>query len=357
MIITEKESVWERLARSKKPIVLYGMGLGAQKIMRAMEKYQIPIAAVFASDEFVRGQSFCGYPVKTFQQIKELFSDFFIVVSFAFWQQELIDKVTGLSEQYELVAPHVPVAGEDLVTLDWLKQWEVSIREAYELMGDEQSQKVFAATLNYKLSGKISYILSVTTPKSQAYERIIKPTQEDIYLDLGAYDGDTIREVLAYAPLKKIIAVEPDPKNFRKLLAFTQTRQEEILPLNVGIYQEDTQLAFAARAGRHSSLSRDGSGKLTAMRSVDSILEGGPVTLIKMDVEGEEGPALAGAKNTIARYRPRLIVSAYHRSEDTFILPLQIARLCPEYRIDLRQHPYIPAWENNIYALAPAKGF
>ena len=208
MIITEKESVWERLARSKKPIVLYGMGLGAQKIMRAMEKYQIPIAAVFASDEFVRGQSFCGYPVKTFQQIKELFSDFFIVVSFAFWQQELIDKVTGLSEQYELVAPHVPVAGEDLVTLDWLKQWEVSIREAYELMGDEQSQKVFAATLNYKLSGKISYILSVTTPKSQAYERIIKPTQEDIYLDLGAYDGDTIREVLAYAPLKKIIAVE-----------------------------------------------------------------------------------------------------------------------------------------------------
>ena len=94
------------------------------------------------------------------------------------------------------------------------------------------------------------------------------------------------------------------------------------------------------------------SGILHAQEVID-----GSMTILILTEEGEEGPALAGAKNTIARYRPRLIVSAYHRSEDTFILPLQIARLCPEYRIYLRQHPYIPAWENNIYALAPAKGF
>ena len=46
----ENYSLWDRLAESKKPIVIYGTGNGADKIIDALERYGVKPAAVFASD-------------------------------------------------------------------------------------------------------------------------------------------------------------------------------------------------------------------------------------------------------------------------------------------------------------------
>ena len=54
----EKLSVWELLRRTEKPIVLYGMGNGADKIIDWCEENGVRVQGVFASDEFVRGQQF-----------------------------------------------------------------------------------------------------------------------------------------------------------------------------------------------------------------------------------------------------------------------------------------------------------
>ena len=63
--VTEKISVWERLKAESRPIYLYGMGDGAVRILAAMRSYEIPVAGIFASDEFVRGHDFAGYPVRS----------------------------------------------------------------------------------------------------------------------------------------------------------------------------------------------------------------------------------------------------------------------------------------------------
>ena len=47
-------------ADSGRPILLYGMGNGADKIIAVCEAYGIPVADFFASDGFVRGHSFHG---------------------------------------------------------------------------------------------------------------------------------------------------------------------------------------------------------------------------------------------------------------------------------------------------------
>ena len=49
----EKE-LWKHLKETKKPIVLYGMGNGADKIITVLENFGIPYCDVFASDGFVR---------------------------------------------------------------------------------------------------------------------------------------------------------------------------------------------------------------------------------------------------------------------------------------------------------------
>ena len=73
---------------------------------------------------------------------------------------------------------------------------------------------------------------------------------------------------------------------------------------------------------------------------------------IKYDVEGAEKEALLGSVNTIKAHKPALLVSAYHRSEDIFELPLMLNTLEPSYKLYLRRYPYIPAWDLNIIARA-----
>ena len=76
---------------------------------------------------------------------------------------------------------------------------------------------------------------------------------------------------------------------------------------------------------------------------------------IKYDVEGAEKEALLGSLETIKAHRPALLVSAYHRSEDIFELPLLLNTLEPSYKLYLRRYPYIPAWDLNLLAVTQEK--
>jgi FkbM family methyltransferase len=71
-------------------------------------------------------------------------------------------------------------------------------------------------------------------------------------------------------------------------------------------------------------------------------------TIIKMDVEGFELPALKGAKGVIRTARPKLMVSAYHRSTDLLEIPAYIDAIAPDYRIGLRHHTE-DRWDTCLY--------
>ena len=68
--ILEQQDVWQRLQSCRKPVVIYGMGDGAVKILRVMEQYGIRPAALFASDDFARGNLFMGYKVEKLRDIR-----------------------------------------------------------------------------------------------------------------------------------------------------------------------------------------------------------------------------------------------------------------------------------------------
>ena len=59
------QDVWQTLQLTDKPVVLYGMGNGADQIIDWCDSHKVEVAGVFASDEFVRGQVFRGYRVET----------------------------------------------------------------------------------------------------------------------------------------------------------------------------------------------------------------------------------------------------------------------------------------------------
>ena len=351
--------VWTMLSECGLPIVMYGMGDGAEKIMRVMEACGLKPAEFMASDEFVRGHSFKGYRVKKLSEIEEQYDDFVVVVCFGTALPEVMENIERISQRHRVVAPDVPVIGGGLFDGDYISDHEYEIMKLRMMLSDDKSRDNLDALMKYRITGDISVLRSCETPKEEAYS-LLNINDRETYLDLGAYNGDTVEEFLKLTGKRftKIYALEPDRRNYSKLRRRHYALGSEIFePINAAAWSSDTKLVFNSRAGRNSSLCETpspqtaGRGIETDAKSVDSLLGGKPATLIKYDVEGSEREALKGSEQTIKKYKPRLIVSLYHRTEDLIELPLYIKELNPDYKLYLRHHPYIPAWDTNLYCI------
>ncbi|MBR2108529.1 MAG: FkbM family methyltransferase [Ruminococcus sp.] len=179
---------------------------------------------------------------------------------------------------------------------------------------------------------------------------MLKLTGEEDYLDLGAYNGDTIDEFLSYTDgeYRSITALEPNFKSFKKLQEHC-AEMERVSLWQLGSYNENRMINFNTKSGRNCAI--DSNGTPVRVAKVDTILCGKKITYAKLDVEGAEKETFEGMENTIRLFKPKLNAAAYHRSEDLFGLILQLRELNPDYKFYLRHHPYIPHWDTNIYAV------
>lgn len=340
-------NVWDALKQAPCPLVLYGMGNGADQILDTLDQMGVSVRAVFASDAFVRGQSFRGFPVRTYRQICEEFPEFWIVLAFAVHDPPTLQHIREINREHPVFFPTIPVAGRGLFTKEFVREHEAQFDQVFSLLADEPSRHAYCNVLRFKVSGKIEYLFSCMSEKKEVYENILRLGHQETIVDLGAYDGDTIREFLAACDgcYQQLYAFEPDSKNYQKLLRNT-AQIPRLQAWNLGAWSSKATLSFQRCAGRNSRL---GTGEVQVeVDSVDHLVPG-PVTLLKMDIEGSESQALEGAKQTILRDLPKLYLCAYHRNEDLFSLPLQVHSYVLDYQFFFRQHPYLPAWESNFY--------
>ena len=65
----------------------------------------------------------------------------------------------------------------------------------------------------------MEYLRHSESDKDEVFHNLLRPTAEEHFSDLGAYNGDTIRELLHYTDGKfaSVTALEPDRRSFRKL--------------------------------------------------------------------------------------------------------------------------------------------
>ena len=151
-----------------------------------------------------------------------------------------------------------------------------------------------------------------------------------------------------------IYAVEPDPKNYRKLeLTAKEFSSPCVTSVHAAAGAENGTTVLHGSGNRNSSLSgasyRHRDTEVPLLR-LDTLTDRS-VDYIKYDVEGAEEEALLGSDGVIRRDRPALLVSAYHKSRDLFALPLMLAEKYPFYRFYLRRTRSVPAWEIALIAL------
>lgn len=342
-------SVWEELKNRSKPIVMYGTGNGADKVVDVLNELNIPLSGVTASRTFVRKREFRGFQVMPIEHFEEIYDNFTLIITFGTSIPEVMDNIYSLAEKHTVLVPVVPVIGTQIFDRDFYNKHCAEIDLAYNLMADDTSKRIFKGYIEFLYGGRLDTLKSITTLEDEAFRNILKLTENEVYVDIGAYRGDTVDTFLSYTKenYNHIICAEPDTKTFKKLTDHC-AHLSRFEAHNVAVTQVDGEIGFTDAHGRQSAVGGDVMQKSVTLTT----LCGDKVpTYIKIDAEGCENEIISASGDIFTKYKPKLNVAAYHKCEDIFTLPILLNRLNPDYRIHLRHHPYIPAWDTLFYCI------
>jgi FkbM family methyltransferase len=221
------------------------------------------------------------------------------------------------------------------------------------MLADERSKENYLGMIKFRQTcSKKDY--PVISNETQYFIKELKLSEDEVFIDCGAFIGDTIDNFLKYCPeYKQIVAFEPDSKNFEKLKKKYGTNPKTTL-INAGIYKENGEISFSGHGNADSKIIEASDSNSTVNIQVMAIdnLNLEKVSFIKMDIEGAELEALKGAEKTIAKNKPKLAISIYHSNEDMLDIAEYIHNVFPEYKLYVRQHCYYPfITETILYAL------
>ena len=165
----------------------------------------------------------------------------------------------------------------------------------------------------------------------------------DVVLDCGANIGVFTKKALA-AGASHVIAIEPAPENLRVLkknLA-AEIAAGKVTIYEKGVWDKDDVLKMnidpANSAADSFVRSRPNAQVIELpLTTVDKLVAelGLPrVDFIKMDIEGAERQAVAGAAETIKRFRPRMALCIYHLTDDPTVIPAAVLKIDSGYSVE-----------------------
>jgi FkbM family methyltransferase len=233
-----------------------------------------------------------------------------------------------------------------------------AIQEGFSVWADEASRQEYIAQVRYRL--KFDDV-PPGSPASETYfpEELVIPSPDEVFVDCGAYDGDSVREFIrrrgeAFA---RIIALEPDPANIDRLHAslagYPATVRSRVEAIAVAAGSQTGKTRFDATGTVSSAVGSAGSLEVD-VAPLDDVLSQRSTSYIKMDIEGSEPEALAGAHRILQQDEPVLAICLYHRQEDLWQIPLQIRAINPRYHLFLRRY-CDDCWEQVCYAIPEAR--
>jgi FkbM family methyltransferase len=217
-------------------------------------------------------------------------------------------------------------------------------RDAYlEVRGrlaDQESVDLFDNLVRFRIQADLE---AMTAYEFDQVNQYFEPFLElqysgETFVDVGSFDGQTSLQFAARAQeFAHIYAFEPSETNQRAVqenLAPYGSDRVTVFPYGLG--DHETTLRFDSQLGSSSRASAEGDVEI-AIRTLDSLDIQNP-TLIKMDIEGAEIPALTGALETIRASHPRLAISVYHRFDDLRRIPEIVDQAGVPYRLYLRHY-------------------
>lgn len=354
------------MKKSQKKIFVYGANRAAVVRIKLLREYGIyPEACVVDSEYYTDGMR-CE-ELEVYDLSKICFDDSELFIGF-----EDIKKAREVVDNFSekgIRVYHIedPLRFRDM-SFDFFVKNSERYQKAYDLLEDEESRDIFVTAINCRISGESESLAKYKSNSQYDYDfGLMKLGDSEVYVDCGAYDGDTILNFLEETKERyaEIYAFEADDQNAEKIEEKKIERLKVIRKVvgdkngTVKFYNDGSMFSNVMESdiwgdGTRRDLYGDKNKfiEVPACR-MDDELKGKKITLIKMDIEGSELVALKGAKELIEANYPKMAICVYHKPEDMFTLiefVHELEKHEKKYKYYLRHHSYDLS-ETVLYAL------
>lgn len=345
--------VIEELKQSDKQIYVYGCAAHAEMICKYLTTSGLAVEGYLVDHCFYKEEFYIdGLKVYDIDDYIGQLDDFNIVIGFC-----EINKTKFLMQNQQLLKGSYFLIWEHEIGYVWDEQYLTENNEMlsaiYDELADDKSRQVLRE-LAYSKVNHTNGKLLVIADTNQYFNELTfeKDAAEEIFVDCGAFNGDTIQKYHQFTggAYKRIYAFEPNQDN-RTQLARNTINCHDVVVVPKGAWCEETVLRFDAN-GSNSCISEQGDNEIE-VTSIDKIVGDDKVTFIKMDIEGSELEALKGAYVTIRNNMPKLAICCYHKANDIIDLYTYIKTFDREdctYSFFLRHHSN-GAYETVLYAI------
>ena len=352
-----REELAQALSRKfddSKGIALYGAGDTAERWFASFLEGDIVPTCFIDDTPGKQGGTLCGRPIVSFEEAHALCKHFLMIPC------SIIPQTRNIMERS---LRDNPIEGAQICSVFdeyvFCKHSE-EILSIYDLLGDSLSKATYANMLlarmgkeeqnqDFTLSGRNYFAITPFT----------KCNVHEVFADCGAYVGDTFEQFLNVRAglFRKIVAFEPFDRNFRAMKARRERLirewgleddQIELVQAGVGERSYKSTLNVGAHVDGGALSGESAHGDIPVI-SIDDYFAEQPVTFLKADIEGYEWKMLHGAEQVIRRDRPKLAICIYHTPFDMYRIALWIKSVCPDYRLEIRQH-YCDIWDTVLYA-------
>lgn len=342
----EKVEVVEQIRREPLPIYIWGCGEIAHILSDYFEKQDIQIEGMVVDSEYKVGEE-CKQDVITFDDLESKKIKYSLVIGHAHYEKmELIrKKYPNIHRIFYFTS--ICYQQYNPISLEFYHMHKELYYQTYQILEDNLSKKCMVAYLNTRISDDIKYVMDSFQGEQNYFNNdIFKISEAEVYVDVGAYDGDTIKTFLKESGRKysRIVAIEPNKENFKRLQMIKKEEQLSNIELFCcGTWSNNTTLYSLGIEQNYTICEqKHGKEKITVF-TLDGILDGCDVTMIKINFLNGVKETLLGAVNTIKRNVPKMAVAVGFDEWAIINIPQILKRINPQYKLYLRFNSAIPA--------------
>lgn len=336
------ETVFNQMKNSRTPLYMWGCGNLAKELYKKLCEQGITISGTFVDKEFfVENQNFNGMRIMTAEEVFSKGGPLDIIIGCAQYDKGLQFKNNSTVANVFFVAS--PYQTHSAIDMSFLEQNKAELQYLFHLVADDLSRETLVAFLNAKINNDAAYCFTVCKrPIDYFSNDIFEITCSETYVDVGAYNGDSIKLFLAKTKSRfnKIFAFEPD-ESFDELSAYVQgLGLKNIFIHQTGLWCRKTTLFFDALGGQSSRINAEGT-KAIDVDYLDNIVPE-TITLIKINMSTGVMETLQGAKDAL-KHKPKLAIVLGLNRNDLLSIPAYIAGLGMNYKIYIRLNEAMPS--------------
>ncbi len=353
-IINNDETVYEKFFKNREkyePLVFFGAGAGAHDAIEMFESENANLPVAICDNDKTKWGAFIGnIPILSFGEIQSRFNDCYILVTAPANAHYIIPQLEKLIDKEKILFFTKYEQNEIEKFREFVNNNTDKIEDVYINLSDQFSRETFEAVLKARNSGECEYYKSIFHD-TQYFADDIFTLENETFLDVGAFNGDTIKKFMQKSHYKYdgIVGLEPHPVLFEELQKFT-VEYSNVTIFNVAAGKKTEKLFIDTdeRDFSKTNVSNVGTVEVKVVK-IDDIMNQ-DVTLIKMDIEGFEMQALEGAVQTIKRCKPKLAICLYHKYTDLVDIQMFLTDLNLGYKFYMRHHTYYMG-ETVLYAI------